>query len=359
MSSDKSSQSSTTTAARTEGPGTTVILQQSTPSLVQRIVSGLGWTGFILCAISLVSMNLRLSDYFNTTSGLTEKYVSGEKYGKDKVAIITISGVIMEGDGFVKKQIDRVKEDKNVKAVVVRVDSPGGTVTGSDYMLHHLNKLRTEKKIPIVVSMGSIAASGGYYVAMSVGDEPKSIYAEPTTITGSIGVMMPHYDVSGLLDELHVKDDSIASHERKLMLNMTKPLTPEHRAIVQGTINQMFERFKEIIKDGRPVFRKDPEALDELATGEVFLADSAKKFGLIDEIGFQEDAIERALELAGLEASKARVVKYERPSSLLDAVGYGSAQAPPWHSAESLFDMTTPRAYYLYSTFPALASSLK
>jgi len=117
---------------------------------------------------------------------------------------------------------------------------------------------------------------------MSVGDETKSIYAEPTTITGSIGVMMPHYDVSGLLDELHVKDDSIASHERKLMLNMTKPMTAEHRAIVQGTINQMFDRFKEISKDGRPVFRKDPEALEQLATGEVFLADSAKKFGLID-----------------------------------------------------------------------------
>jgi len=153
-SSDKTtSQSSPAAAARTEnasGPGTTVILQSSTPSLVQRIVSGLGWAGFILCAITLISMNLRLSDYFNTTSGLTEKFVSGEKYGKDKIAIITISGVIMEGDGFVKKQIDRVKEDKNVKAIFLRVDSPGGTVTGSDYMLHHLNKLRTEKKIPIV-----------------------------------------------------------------------------------------------------------------------------------------------------------------------------------------------------------------
>ncbi len=336
----------------------TVVVHEGRPSTWQRLSSWVGWTGFALCALSLFGLYGKFGEYFDSTGGISEKFVSGAALGKDKVAIITVNGVIMEGDGFVKKQIDRVSKDKNVKAVVLRISSPGGTVTGSDFMLHHLNKMKAEKKIPIVVSMGSVAASGGYYIAMAVGDEPQSIYAEPTTITGSIGVMIPHYDVSGLLEELHVKDDSIASHERKLMLNMTKPLTDEHREIVQGTVNQMFERFKAVIKGGRPVFRKDPEALDQLATGEVFLAESAKKFGLIDEIGFEEDAISRVIELAGLDSEKARVVKYDRPSSLMDVIGFGSAQARnDWAGLNSLFDLTVPRAFYLYSTFPALANS--
>ena len=101
--------------------------------------------------------------------------VNGAKFADNKVAIISISGVIMSGEGYVKNQIDRARDDSSVKAVVVRLDSPGGTVTGSDYIFHHLDKLRQEKGIPLVVSMGSIATSGGYYVSMAVGEQEKSI----------------------------------------------------------------------------------------------------------------------------------------------------------------------------------------
>ena len=125
----------------------TIVVQQ--PSGWHRFVSFLGWSLFLLTALTLAIVSLFLlsflgiySDYFDTTNGITEKYVSGSKTGSDKVAILSIEGIIMEGDGFVKHQIDRIKEDKNVKAVVVRVDSPGGTVTGSDYIYHHLTKLR-------------------------------------------------------------------------------------------------------------------------------------------------------------------------------------------------------------------------
>ena len=298
----------------------------------------------------------RFNKYFDTSHGLTEKYVSGEKFGDDKIVVLTIDGVIMSGEGFVKKQIDRITEDDHVKAIVIRVNSPGGTVTGSDYIYHHLKKMRDAKKVPIVVSMGSLAASGGYYVAMAVGDQERSIYAEPTTMTGSIGVMMSHYDVSGLMDKLSVKDDSIASHERKLMLSMTKPMPAEHRELMQGTINDMFERFKTIVKEGRPAFRKDPEALDQLATGEVFLAEKAKGFGLVDEIGFIEDAVERALELAHLTKEKTRVVKYTRPESLLDVLE-GSSASTQSSYARAIAELSVPRAYYLYSSLPALTSN--
>lgn len=339
----------------------TIVVQH--PSGWQRFVSFVGWSLFLLTGLALLVVTIMLmsflglySDYFDTTGGITEKYFSGAKKGSDKVAIVSIEGIIMEGDGFVKHQIDRIKEDDNVKAVVVRVDSPGGTVTGSDYILHHLNKLREEKKVPVVVSMGAIAASGGYYVSMAVGDQEKSIYAEPTSTTGSIGVIVPHYDIHKLMNEHGVFDDSIASHERKQMLAMTKEMPPEHRELIQQWVNESFERFKEIVKSGRPQYRDHPEQLDKLATGEIFSAEKAKQNGLVDEIGFIEDAIDRAMELASLSKSSTKVVKYKRPVALFDLGNIGSAE-----SARSdlgmLFELSMPKAYYLSTTLPAIFSS--
>jgi protease-4 len=339
----------------------TIVVQH--PSGWQRFVSFVGWCLFLLTAVTLAVVTLFLlsflgiySDYFDTTNGITEKYVSGSKTGSDKVAILSIEGVIMEGDGFVKHQIDRIKEDDNVKAVVVRVDSPGGTVTGSDYILHHLNKLREEKQIPVVVSMGAIAASGGYYVSMAVGDQEKSIYAEPTSTTGSIGVIVPHYNISGLMKDYHVVDDSVASHERKQMLAMTKEMSPEHRELIQQYVNEAFGRFKDIVKSGRPRFREHPEQLDRLATGEIFSATKAKENGLVDEIGFIEDAVDRALELAGLSKDDTKVVKYKRPVALFDLGDIGSARSGSGDLA-MLFELSTPRAYYISTTLPAIFST--
>lgn len=339
----------------------TIVVQQ--PSGWSRFVSFVGWSLFLLTGLALLVVTLTLmsflgiySDYFDTTGGITEKYVSGSKTGSDKVAIVSIEGIIMEGDGFVKHQIDRIKDDDNVKAVVVRVDSPGGTVTGSDYILHHLNKLREEKKIPVVVSMGAIAASGGYYVSMAVGDQEESIYAEPTSTTGSIGVIVPHYNISGLMKEFHVEDDSIASHERKQMLAMTKEMPAEHREIVQQYVNEAFERFKDIVKSGRPRYRDKPEELDKIATGEIFSAVKAKENGLVDEIGFIEDAVDRAMELASVSKSSTKVVKYHRPVALFDLGNIGSAESARSDLA-MLFELSMPKAYYLSSTLPAVFSS--
>jgi protease-4 len=344
-------------------PNSTVILQQ--PSDWDRFVSRLGWRLFLLtgAALSIALLALLIiavgsADYYENTGDITEKYVSGKKTGQDKVAILSIEGVIMQGQGFVKHQIDRIKQDDDVKAVVVRVDSPGGTVTGSDYIYHHLTQLREEKNIPVVVSMGSIAASGGYYVSMAVGDQENSIFAEPTTTTGSIGVIIPHYNVSALMKEYGLEDDSIASHPRKQMLSMTREMPAEHREIIQGYVNEAFNRFKDIVKSGRPEFRKDPSKLDALATGEIFSATRAKEGGLVDEIGFLEDAVDRAMELASLSKDSTRVVKYNRPPALFDFGDVGSAEAAR-SELSALFELSTPKAYYLSSTLPAIFSSRK
>lgn len=338
-------------------PPPTIVVQYGAGRF-QRALSWVGWFGFAVCLAIVFSQSMALSRYFDTTDGVREKFHSGEKYAKDKIAVISVSGAIVDGSGHVKKQIERVREDDNVKAVVVRIVSPGGTITGSDYILHHLRKLRDEKKIPLVVSMGSIAASGGYYVAMAVGDQERSIYAEPTTTTGSIGVIIPHYDLSGLLQRYEIADDSLTSHPNKQMLSMTRPMSDEHRQILGRYLTAAFDRFKEVVKQGRPAFRADSAALDRLATGEIFTADQAKQHGLIDEIGFIEEAIERAGELAQLDKEKTRVVEYQRPPSLFDLPWAAQGRTLPGGlDLAAWFDLNTPQAYYLATTLPPMLSS--
>lgn len=352
-------------------PATQTIVVQAPSSRWGSWWSRLGWMGFIICAFSLYSLSVKVSHYFDTTGGITEKYHSGSTNATttDKIAIITISGAIMDGDGFAQQQIEKIKKDDHIKGVVLRIDSPGGSVSASDYIYHHLKELRVAKlkklkektpdekhEFPMIVSMGSMAASGGYYIAMAVGDQPQSIYAEPTTTTGSIGVLIPHYDISGLLEKYDIKDDTIATHPRKTMLSMTKEMTPEERELVRDYINESFSRFKDIIKEGRPHFKKDESALNELATGEIFSAQQAKKSGLVDEIGFIEAAIDRTIELAKLDKEKVRVVKYENPNTLF---GMQLAQAKSTNATalEALMELATPKAYYMCTSLPPLMRS--
>ena len=328
-----------------------VIVRQR--SFFSRLFSWFGWLGLLICLPMLLSMATAYRDYFDTTGGIQEKFHSLSQLGTDKVAVIHVTGTILRGDGgFVKKQIDRVRKDDNVKGIVLRVNSPGGSVSASDYILHHLNKLREEKDIPLVVSMGDIAASGGYYVAMAVGDQEDSIFAEPTTTTGSIGVIVPHYNVSGLMKELDVVDDSVVSHPRKQLLSMTRPENEEHREIIQSYVNQAFQRFKEIVQSGRPEFRENEAALGELATGEIFTAQTAHENGLVDRIGFIEDAVDRVIEMAALDQDSVRVVRYSRRGTLYDALGMANKEATAFDATELL----TPRAYYLWTTLPGVTA---
>jgi protease IV len=284
-----------------------------------------------------------------------------KKDAANKIAIISVEGTIITGEGFIKRQIDHaIKESKDgrLKAVVLYVDSPGGTMTGSDYIYQQLLKLKATG-IPIVVSMGGLAASGGYYVSMAVGDTEKSIFAEQTTWTGSIGVIMPHYDISDLLGKVGVKEDSVASHPLKSMGSLTRPMTEKEREIFQGLIADAFDRFKSVVREGRPVFQKNPKALDDLATGQVYTAEQAKKNNLIDEIGSLDDAVDRAIELTRLSKDNVSVVKYKQELTLASALLGVETRSKPAFDLSALLESTAPRAYYLYSWMPVVASSNK
>lgn len=318
------------------------------------LVSGLLMMVGIL-GITCISLWAKYHSYMNPEPGITEHYHSGDRGARSKVAVIRVVGTIMDGEGFVKQQIDKVRKDESVKGVVLRVHSPGGTVMASHYIYHHLKKLTEEREIPMVVSMGGVAASGGYYVSMAVGDEPDTIFAEPTTWTGSIGVIIPNYDLSGMLENWNIEDRSFTSGPYKQLGSPTKAMDDEDRAVLQALVDESFEDFKNIVLSGRPKLADDEESLKEATTGQIFTAKQAKGLGLIDRVGFVEDAVERVKELADMEDSRVRVVQYRRPASLFNSP-FAGQQAHALNLG-SLFDMATPQAYYLFTSFPGLMTN--
>jgi protease-4 len=174
-------------------------------------------------------------------------------------------------------------------------------------------------------------------------------------------VIIPHFDVSGTLDALEIKEDSIASGPLKQMGSPTRPMTDEERKLLQELVDESFHEFKQIIVNGRPKFKDDPAALDASATGQIFTAKQALERGLVDKIGFVEEAIARATELAGESVENVRCVKYEEPPTLMGSLVGADAHGLRRGTVDlqGLIDLTTPRAYYLWSWLPAALSSSK
>lgn len=266
----------------------------------------------------------------------------------NKVAVIKINEAIMETNGFINDQIENVKNDSTVKAIVLRMDTPGGSVSASDYFYHKLTELRKKTHIPIVVSMGSICASGGYYIAMSCGNENEGVlFAEPTTWTGSIGVIISKYDLSDLAQKVGVKEDSIKSHELKGMGSLTRPMTEQEQKIFQALVDDAFGRFRDVVYSGRKKFNDDHDALTPLATGQVFTTKDALESGLIDREGYLEDAINRAIELAKLDRDSTQVFTYTAKTSLMDLV-ISSQERIKKTEVKEIQEMAAPKALYLW-----------
>ena len=282
-------------------------------------------------------------DYFAATEGPSEKYHSGEHIAADKLAVIRVGGVIMAPfSERVIKTIKKARGDEHVKGVLLVVESPGGTVTDSHKIYHELKKLSGEK--PVVVSMGSLAASGGYFVAMGAGPKAK-IFAEPTTWTGSIGVIIPHYEVTEVAQKIGFKAAPLKTGEFKDSLSPFRELTPRDKEVWDNILNQSFDLFLEVIDENRDTLTM-PQ-VRALANGQIYTAEDAKKLGMIDEIGFEEDALAELKKITNL--SKARVVTYHHTVYIWNVL-LGSATAhDPAAQWKSLLELTVPRAMYYFS----------
>jgi len=313
------------------------------------------WFTRLLFSFLLISVFVNfamISSNADVDTGTQEKFVSGDEATTDRIVIIEANGTIMPP--FTERIIGMVEEardDDNVKGVVLVVDSPGGLVADSHQIYHRLTQL-SEKK-PVYVAMKRIAASGGVYIAMGAGVNGK-IFAEPTTWTGSIGVIIPRYDLSAMAEKFGVKSDSLTTGPFKDSLNMFKPLSESDRKLWGAIMDDSFDRFVKIVAKSR----KGRKELDEekvrtkLATGQVFTANQALENGLIDEIAFDDEVVEKLQKDLGL--SKVRVVKYTFTPTVLDVLlGNVEARDPEvfWQKA---MESTVPRAMYYCSWLPSL-----
>ncbi len=312
-----------------------------------------------------------------TDRPLLEKLHSGSANATDTIAIVSLDGVILEGlVSFTQQQIDQASRDSHVKAVVLRINSPGGSITASEELYRRLQELangdarKGTAARPLVVSMASIAASGGYYVAMP----GQVLYAEPTTLTGSIGVFVGLPNVKQLADRWGVHVEFIKQGEIKDSGSPFRDLTPKERQVWQDLINTSYNRFLHVVEVGRPALKgqllkrhtlqpiqagpppEGPNAKEAapapydryLADGGVWTAEQALTMGLIDHIGSLEDAIGAAHDRAGL-GERYRVIRYERPRSLTASLlGIRAPDAAPSAlDPERLSHALMPRLWYL------------
>lgn len=328
------------------------------PIIIQQLPPGPFWAhrwfvrllmiALIFSLLYSARLNSEYRAYFQQDGGPSERFHSGDKQATDKIAVLEVSGTIMPPfTGHFLKAIKHVKEDADVKGVLLVIDSPGGLVADSDQIYRKLVDLRKTK--PMFVSMKRIAASGGVYVAMGCGEEGK-IYAEPTTWTGSIGVIIPRYDASKLADKFGVAADSLKTGEFKDSLDPLRALTDRERTLWSGILDESLQRFINIIDENRKPL--DADKVKGLATGQLFTAAQAKANGLIDEIGDEDEALAALKAKLGL--NSVRVVSFDYPASLLSLL-LGSVQArDPETQFRKLLEMSVPRAMYFCGSTPAL-----
>ncbi|NOX20742.1 MAG: signal peptide peptidase SppA [Nitrospirae bacterium] len=234
--------------------------------------------------------------------------VAGKKGGSgEKIALVKIEGPIVVSQSIID-ELEQYREDPTIKAIVIRVDSPGGAVAPSQEIYEEVKKAKEKK--PVVVSMGSVAASGGYYVSAAA----TKILANPGTITGSIGVIMEIPNLKGLMDKIGVKTEVIKSGKHKDLASAFRGIGKEEREILQNVLNNVHEQFIRAVAQGRSI---PIEKVRKIADGRIFTGQQAKEIGLIDEIGNLKDAIDLAAKLAGIKG-KPRVVSKKEPFSILN-----------------------------------------
>jgi len=237
--------------------------------------------------------------------------------GGDKVALIRIEGVILDSRETIQ-ELRRYRENPTVKAIVLRIDSPGGGVVPSQEIFAEVRKTRADGKLKLVASMGNLAASGGYYIAAAT----DNIVANPGTLTGSIGVIMELANVKGLLDKIGVQSVVIKSGRYKDMASPFRAMTEEDRTLLQGVLDDVHAQFIEAVATGRAL---NVEQVKGMADGRIFTGRQAKSVSLVDELGDLQDAIKLAAQLVGI-SGEPRVIETRKRFSwrdLLDPLFFG------------------------------------
>ena len=272
-----------------------------------------------------------------------------------KVVVIPIEGLLANarapgllepGDNkidLLTQQLDRAARDPAVRAIVLRINSPGGTVTGSENMYELLRRFRSQSGKPIVASVQEVGASGGYYVALAA----DHVVATPTSVVGSIGVIFNALSFEGGLNKLGIKSEVVKSGPMKDMASPFKDMSADERKVMQQTVDEYFARFRATVADRRRL--TDEPAIARVSDGRVFSGAQAKELGLVDELGILEDAIDAARKLG--DAAGGRAVMYRKPFGPGGSI-YASADAPQPQAGTTLqlpiptSDMSLPTGFY-------------
>jgi protease-4 len=316
---------------------------------------GIGWKIFwgIVLAMSFMAnlvlflMLIGVIAIFATgQTGILDEEVIREGPSRTKIAMISVQGPIYgEVAGDVYRQLKTVRKDKHIKGIIVRVNSPGGTISASDQIHKEISKFREEQNKPVVAFMQGVAASGGYYTSVAC----DKIIAEPTTITGSIGVISWWLVLEELLeDKLGILPVTIKSGRKKdWPSSFRKPEPEEIQYIQDKLIEPALERFVEVVAEGRKS-KLSEEQVRQLADGGIFGAKEALEEKLIDQIGYLDEAIELVKSLAGVE--KAQVIQYRKPFSFADFFSYRKSNLLKLNKA-TLYELGVPQILYLWSAY--------
>jgi len=271
-------------------------------------------TAVTLCFLTLGCGSPKINIFPDESEPLREFTLQGK--ADEKVLLLSINGGISDEkkEGLFRpktsmlqefiSQLHKAEKDKKIKAVLLKINSPGGTVTASDIIYHELRRFKEKTGAKIIVSMMDLAASGGYYISLPA----DYIMAHPTTVTGSIGVIAMRPELSGLMEKIGVDVTLNKTGKNKDMGSWFRKQTKEEESLIQDIIDNMDQRFIGLVKKHRKL---TPSAEQEVATARVFVADEALKLGLVDSIGYINDALEKVKKIAEL-PKDAQLVVYRR-----------------------------------------------
>jgi protease-4 len=346
---------------------------------------GRGWMVFALILLVFLGISMLFNArhfveavvlgkaaHSNRTAGpRLDEVIYQDNEAVNKIALIEVDGIItgrvIDQGGFslvdlIKAQLKRAEEDDRVKAVILKVDSPGGEVLASDDINHEIADFQSRTHKPVVASMGSLAASGGYYISAPC----RWIVANELTITGSIGVIMSSWNYRGLMDKVGVLPQTFKSGKYKDMLSGSREpdsITQEEKDMIQGLINETFAKFKSVVQEGRgQAYAKNKNAKDKgrnlsddwqnYADGRVLSGTEAFRLGFVDELGGFDEAVERTKKLTGI--SGANLIQYQQRYDLSDLFrlfGKSDAKAIKVDLGMEMPKLQAGKLYFLSPTF--------